>query len=505
MLNALQFQWKVNKCMNFESIMAQFPKFLQKSIKLHIHSDFIESVPFFRNVSLAFVRAVVERLRSLLCLEGEYIISQGDAATMMYFLREGSVNIIASNGKKVVATLEAGSYFGEIGLLLHHGRRMASVRAGTSCQLFVLHKKDLDWVLERFTECRAALTSAAVDRLRKVQAATSRSKWKKAAKHVKTILAMGAGTVNSIQQNDTVLEQLTLHVVELQNPPIYKDAKNGSSMRIEARIGDQVLSTQNVDPRAVDSGLSEEEGSRTNHKPYTISENSSSQRLMLSFGDRGIEFQYTSSKGKAGSMVLKCQVMQSVCREGSQNEEEIAVASIEINLRSINVNREVDQFFALELLQPESEYASNTDDEPFLHVTIYRRIMPQQNFLFNGKAGEAKAGSEDGKGRESDDGSPKAGKISFMNRLRGSIMELNGEGMQTMEENDDLIAQPLHELSGRRRSSKSNSSIGSSSHDEDVSQTTNDFTTALMSKLEEIQKTQELQMKEIQQLKERTK
>ncbi len=77
---------------------------------------------------------------------GETIIKQGEMGEEMYFVSRGQVEALDAAGK-VLRTLTDGEFFGEISLLLAQPRS-ASVRAATTCDLFVLHKADFDRALK---------------------------------------------------------------------------------------------------------------------------------------------------------------------------------------------------------------------------------------------------------------------------------------------------------------------------------------------------------------------
>ena len=108
---------------------------------MHIHLAFIRKVPFFSKVPDGFIRAIITRLQFELCLAKDVIIHEGDAAKEMYFLRSGKVDIYAPQSSRVVVTLQNGAFFGEIGLLMEHGRRMNNVIAAGQCEIFMLTKK----------------------------------------------------------------------------------------------------------------------------------------------------------------------------------------------------------------------------------------------------------------------------------------------------------------------------------------------------------------------------
>ncbi|MFO7680814.1 MAG: NAD(P)H-hydrate epimerase [Chloroflexota bacterium] len=74
---------------------------------------------------------------------GEIIIHEGDLAENFYIIAEGAVEVYfraADESESVIARLESGNYFGEIGLL-EGGRRTATVRAATAVTLIVFDRE----------------------------------------------------------------------------------------------------------------------------------------------------------------------------------------------------------------------------------------------------------------------------------------------------------------------------------------------------------------------------
>ncbi|CAF3899110.1 unnamed protein product [Rotaria magnacalcarata] len=87
----------------------------------------------------------------------------------MYIVNRGKLHVMADNNKTVLATLKAGSYFGEISILnMGSGnRRTASVRSVGYSDLFCLSKEDLWEVLKEYPAVRVKLEAIAVKRLEK--------------------------------------------------------------------------------------------------------------------------------------------------------------------------------------------------------------------------------------------------------------------------------------------------------------------------------------------------
>lgn len=137
-----------------------------QSIISHNCRDLIQTVPFFQNASPQFIAAILTKLKFEVFLKGEYIIREGSIGTKMYFIQSGVVAVL--NGEKSVETrLSDGSHFGEI-CLLTHDRRVASIRAETTCDIFSLSKKHFDLIIKEYPDIKCALETVALSRLEKI-------------------------------------------------------------------------------------------------------------------------------------------------------------------------------------------------------------------------------------------------------------------------------------------------------------------------------------------------
>lgn len=92
----------------------------------------------------------------------------------MYIVNRGRLQVVADNGKTILATLKPGSYFGEISILnmgTAGNRRTASVRSVGYSDLFCLSKQDLWDVLKEYPAARVKLEAIAVKRLERYKKA----------------------------------------------------------------------------------------------------------------------------------------------------------------------------------------------------------------------------------------------------------------------------------------------------------------------------------------------
>lgn len=82
--------------------------------------------------------------------KGDIILRQEDKVDGMYVIKSGKVDVLRDN--EVIASLEDGDYFGEMGLLLHE-RRSATVRAmSDTLSTYFLSKEDFEKVKEELGE-----------------------------------------------------------------------------------------------------------------------------------------------------------------------------------------------------------------------------------------------------------------------------------------------------------------------------------------------------------------
>jgi CRP-like cAMP-binding protein len=213
----VEYQWDLTKCFDMDQVLEYMPKSLRVEVLMYVHKQLIMKVPFFQDCDDAFIKTVVYRLRSEIALEGDTLFEQGDAANEMYFLRRGVVAVVAPNSEEILVKLSDGSYFGEIGVLVEHGKRMFAIKALKKCEYYMLTKADLDWVTNKFPEYREVLRLAALKRLEKSNAAMKNSHAKKVSHgriliEVRNVTGAGAGVdkfckvlIKEKEQRSTIL------------------------------------------------------------------------------------------------------------------------------------------------------------------------------------------------------------------------------------------------------------------------------------------------------------
>jgi glucose-6-phosphate 1-dehydrogenase len=127
-----------------------------------VNRETLERVPLFRGGDPLLLSQVSMALRPRAVSAGETIVAEGDPGSEMFLISRGEVEAIDSAGR-VLGVLREGGCFGEVALLIA-GRRTATVRAVTSCDLFTLDRSDFTRILQDHSQFAAAIEAVARER-----------------------------------------------------------------------------------------------------------------------------------------------------------------------------------------------------------------------------------------------------------------------------------------------------------------------------------------------------
>lgn len=140
------------------------PMSLRTEISLYLHRDMLHKVKLFELGDPAFMLAIIRYLTPKLYMAGDFIIREDEYADELCFIRTGCVEVIATDGETIIAVLDEGCYFGEIGCIIQD-RRSVSVRAKTACLISAIPKKDLMNILRNFPDHQEFIRKVARQRL----------------------------------------------------------------------------------------------------------------------------------------------------------------------------------------------------------------------------------------------------------------------------------------------------------------------------------------------------
>lgn len=118
-------------------------------------------VPLFSHLGAADIADIMRLLRSQTIEAGEILVRRGDAASSMYFITAGEVEIDLPNQR---VRLADGAFFGEIALL-RRTNRSGTVTATRKSKLLVLDAQDFHALIERMPALAAHVRETAEARL----------------------------------------------------------------------------------------------------------------------------------------------------------------------------------------------------------------------------------------------------------------------------------------------------------------------------------------------------
>jgi voltage-gated potassium channel len=118
-------------------------------------------VPLFAHLSAAEIADIMRLLRAQTIEAGEILVRRGDAASSMYFITAGEVEIELPTQR---VRLADGTFFGEIALL-HRTKRSGTVTARRKTKLLALAAQDFHALIERVPALAAHVHKTAKERL----------------------------------------------------------------------------------------------------------------------------------------------------------------------------------------------------------------------------------------------------------------------------------------------------------------------------------------------------
>ncbi|VVC99787.1 unnamed protein product [Leptidea sinapis] len=166
------YKWAESGALDEENVLSSLPDKLKAEIAIRVHLDTLRKVQIFQDCEPGLLQALVLKLKLQVFSPGDYICRKGDVGKEMYIVKRGRLQVVADDGQTVLATLGAGSVFGEVSVLDIAGnrtgnRRTANVRAIGYSDLFCLAKRDLWEALADYPDARATLTKRGCQLLRK--------------------------------------------------------------------------------------------------------------------------------------------------------------------------------------------------------------------------------------------------------------------------------------------------------------------------------------------------
>jgi CRP-like cAMP-binding protein len=123
------------------------------------------SVPLLSALDGDIIAALANRLQIERYAPGSVVVNEGERGSTMYIVDKGTAQVLVNEatGMRKLADLRPGDYFGEMALL-YDVPRVATVRASSPLQVYVLAREELEALIQQVPELRATLEEAALSR-----------------------------------------------------------------------------------------------------------------------------------------------------------------------------------------------------------------------------------------------------------------------------------------------------------------------------------------------------
>ncbi|XP_068629563.1 potassium voltage-gated channel subfamily H member 8-like isoform X4 [Battus philenor] len=165
MQDYFQTMWSLNHGIDIHETLKEFPEELRGDVSLHLHREIL-SLPIFESASQGCLKLLSLHIRNNFCAPGEYLVHKGDALTYIYYICNGSMEVMQND--MVVAILGKGDLVGcDMNTHLHafNGtggsqptnqdvvvKSSSDVKALTYCDLKCIHMGGLSEALRLYPE-----------------------------------------------------------------------------------------------------------------------------------------------------------------------------------------------------------------------------------------------------------------------------------------------------------------------------------------------------------------
>ncbi|KAI8915594.1 hypothetical protein EDD86DRAFT_267935 [Gorgonomyces haynaldii] len=157
------FKYSDSKYFDEDRIIRELSDPLKQSISLRECEALVVKVPFFKGAEIQFIKQLVLKMKLKIFLAEDKLIEEGSVGDEMFFISEGTVEVYV--GGIARTKMQAGSFFGEIALVLGKQRRTATIIAKTNCKLFSLSRGDLEQAMSGYPAMALKMIKVAEQRL----------------------------------------------------------------------------------------------------------------------------------------------------------------------------------------------------------------------------------------------------------------------------------------------------------------------------------------------------
>ncbi|XP_070519238.1 uncharacterized protein [Cardiocondyla obscurior] len=155
---------------DINTALGLLPDKLKTELALHVNLSVLKKVTIFQECQPEFLHDLVLKMKAYIFTPGDSICRKGEVAREMFIIADGILEVISETGR-VLTTMKAGDFFGEIGILNLDGlnKRTADVRSVGYSELFSLSREDVLAAMKDYPEAQEILQNLGRKRLMEAQ------------------------------------------------------------------------------------------------------------------------------------------------------------------------------------------------------------------------------------------------------------------------------------------------------------------------------------------------
>ncbi|XP_048505928.1 uncharacterized protein LOC105683085 isoform X2 [Athalia rosae] len=155
---------------DINTALGLLPDKLKTELALHVNLSVLKKVTIFQECQPEFLHDLVLKMKAYIFTPGDSICRKGEVAREMFIIADGILEVISETGR-ILTTMKAGDFFGEIGILNLDGlnKRTADVRSVGYSELFSLSREDVLGAMKDYPEAQEILQNLGRKRLMEVQ------------------------------------------------------------------------------------------------------------------------------------------------------------------------------------------------------------------------------------------------------------------------------------------------------------------------------------------------
>ncbi len=141
--NYFDYEWKYQAGYSDDVLLDKLPSSLKNDTSLFLKKSILEKISLFSDASDKFIKRISDVLIPVTLTPKDVLFTEGEESNGMYFIIHGKLSVFYEEGKRTVAKLKEGDYFGEYSLV-KCVPRTATIISDSFSDLYFLVKDDFD-------------------------------------------------------------------------------------------------------------------------------------------------------------------------------------------------------------------------------------------------------------------------------------------------------------------------------------------------------------------------